>query len=135
MSQPMIDSARLQFSGLSAEDFEVPAIGEERTYTIIAVCQSHNERAMANEGTRKSANMKVVRVLSGVDKTINDEQKDEPSLFDQPPAEDDPDEPEGDDEDQGDEADNASAADGGASVSSIGTGFAGGPQFSAGDGE
>ncbi|NKV19223.1 hypothetical protein GS913_06505 [Rhodococcus hoagii] len=125
----MIDSARLQFSGLSAEDFEVPAIGEERTYTIIAVCQSHNERAMANEGTRKSANMKVVRVLSGVDKTINDEQKDEPSLFDQPPA-DEPDEPEGDDEDQGDDAD-----DEGASVSSIGTGFSGGPQFSAGDGE
>ncbi|MBM4516409.1 hypothetical protein GS432_08075 [Rhodococcus hoagii] len=129
MSQPMIDSARLQFSGLSAEDFEVPAIGEERTYTIIAVCQSHNERAMANEGTRKSANMKVVRVLSGVDKTINDEQKDEPSLFDQPPA-DQSDEPEGDDEDQGDDAD-----DEGASVSSIGTGFSGGPQFSAGDGE
>lgn len=129
MSQPMIDSARLQFSGLSAEDFEVPAIGEERTYTIIAVCQSHNERAMANEGTRKSANMKVVRVLSGVDKTINDEQKDEPSLFDQPPA-DEPDEPEGDDEGQGDDVD-----DEGASVSSIGTGFTGGPQFSAGDGE
>ncbi|MBM4522492.1 hypothetical protein GS462_21675 [Rhodococcus hoagii] len=128
----MIDSARLQFSGLSAEDFEVPAIGEERTYTIIAVCQSHNERAMANEGTRKSANMKVVRVLSGVDKTINDEQKDEPSLFDQPLAgePDEPGEPEADDEGQADEAD-----DEGASVSSIGTGFSGGPQFSAGDGE
>ncbi|MBM4468188.1 hypothetical protein GS502_01465 [Rhodococcus hoagii] len=124
MSQPMIDSARLQFSGLSAEDFEdVPEIGEQRTYTIIATCQSHTERAMVNEGTRKSVNMKVVRVLSGVDKTINDEQKDEPSLFDQP-------EPEGDSEEQGDEAD-----DEGASVSSIGTGFTGGPQFSAGDGE
>lgn len=130
MSQPMIDSARLQFSGLSAEDFEdVPEIGEQRTYTIIATCQSHTERAMANEGTRKSVNMKVVRVLSGVDKTINDESKDEPSLFDQPPA-DQSDEPEGDDEDQGDDAD-----DEGASVSSIGTGFSGGPQFSAGDGE
>ncbi|NKV45443.1 hypothetical protein GS926_14940 [Rhodococcus hoagii] len=129
MSQPMIDSARLQFSGLSAEDFEVPAIGEERTYTIIAVCQSHNERAMANEGTRKSANMKVVRVLSGVDKTINDEQKDEPSLFDQPPAEE-SDAPEGDDE-----PDPEATDDEGASVSSIGTGFTGGPQFSAGDGE
>lgn len=135
MSQPMIDSARLQFSGLSAEDFEVPAIGEERTYTIIAVCQSHNERAMANEGTRKSANMKVVRVLSGVDKTINDEQKDEPSLFDQPPA-DEPDEPEDDGEDQGDEVDNADAiAEYTGNAASIGTGFSGGPQFSAGDGE
>ncbi|NKU54963.1 hypothetical protein GS881_15555 [Rhodococcus hoagii] len=130
MSQPMIDSARLQFSGLSAEDFEdVPEIGEQRTYTIIATCQSHTERAMANEGTRKSVNMKVVRVLSGVDKSIEEPAADEPSLFDQPPA-DEPDEPEGDDEDQGDDAD-----DEGASVSSIGTGFRGGPQFSAGDGE
>lgn len=130
MSQPMIDSARLQFSGLSAEDFEdVPEIGEQRTYTIIATCQSHTERAMANEGTRKSVNMKVVRVLSGVDKSIEEPAADEPSLFDQPPA-DEPDEPEGDDEDQGDEAD-----DEGASVSSIGTGFSGGPQFSAGEGE
>ncbi|WP_156042426.1 hypothetical protein [Rhodococcus sp. UNC363MFTsu5.1] len=82
MTQPMIDSARLQFSGLSAEDFEdVPAIGEQRTYTILATCQSHNERAMANEGTRKSVNMKVVRVLSGVDHTIDDEPEEEPSLF------------------------------------------------------
>ncbi|NKR72934.1 hypothetical protein GS492_09795 [Rhodococcus hoagii] len=128
MSQPMIDSARLQFSGLSAEDFEdVPEIGEQRTYTIIATCQSHTERAMANEGTRKSVNMKVVRVLSGVDKTINDEQKDEPSLFDQPPA-DEPDEAEDGDEPDPEE-------DEGASVSSIGTGFSGGPQFSAGDDE
>lgn len=83
MSQPMIDSARLQFSGLSAEDFEdVPEIGEQRTYTIIAACQSHTERAMANEGTRKSVNMKVVRVLSGVDSTIEDPADEEPSLFD-----------------------------------------------------
>ena len=70
--QPLIDSARLQFSGLSAEDFEdIPEIGEQRTYTILATCQAHNERAMANEGTRKSVNMKVVRVLSGVTEKIN----------------------------------------------------------------
>lgn len=82
-NQPLIDSARLQFSGLSAEDFEdVPQIGEQRTYTIIAVCQSHTERAMANEGTRKSVNMKVVRVLSGVDESIEDEVDEEPNLFD-----------------------------------------------------
>ena len=96
--QPLIDSARLQFSGLSSEDFEdVPQIGEERTYTIIATCQSHTERAMANEGTRKSVNMKVVRVLSGVDHTIEDARDDEPNLFDSPADDDqdyDGDEPE-----------------------------------------
>ncbi|PTR42055.1 hypothetical protein C8K38_111224 [Rhodococcus sp. OK611] len=83
MSQPLIDSARLQFSGLSAEDFEdVPEIGEERVYTIRARCQSHTEREMANEGTRKSVNMKVTRVLSGVANEIDDEPEPEPSLFD-----------------------------------------------------
>ncbi|WP_047888554.1 hypothetical protein [Rhodococcus sp. ARP2] len=85
-AQPLIDSARLQFSGLSAEDFEdVPEIGEQRTYTILATCQSHTERAMANEGTRKSVNMKVVRVLSGVDKSIEKEIEDQPNLFDSAP--------------------------------------------------
>lgn len=117
MSQPLIDSARLQFSGLSAEDFDdVPEIGEQRTYTIIATCQSHTERAMANEDTRKSVNMKVVRVLSGVDRSIEDETDTEPSLFDSTPGD------EGQDDD-----------DEGATVSTLDTGFDGGPTFSAGD--
>lgn len=91
--QPLIDSARLQFSGLSAEDFEdIPEIGEQRTYTILATCQAHNERAMANEGTRKSVNMKVVRVLSGVTEKINEQPESEPTLYDEPvPDEDDAD--------------------------------------------
>lgn len=94
-NQPLIDSARLQFSGLSAEDFEdVPQIGDQRTYTILAVCQSHTERAMANEGTRKSVNMKVVRVLSGVDESIEDEVDEEPNLFDSTDEDGQDDEPE-----------------------------------------
>ncbi|KXF56170.1 hypothetical protein AXA44_02750 [Rhodococcus sp. SC4] len=97
--QPFIDSARLQFSGLSAEDFEdIPEIGEQRTYTILATCQAHNERAMANEGTRKSVNMKVVRVLSGVTDKINEQPESEPTLYDEPvpvPDEDDADEDDG----------------------------------------
>ncbi|NKW39047.1 hypothetical protein GS935_20210 [Rhodococcus hoagii] len=136
MSQPLIDSARLQFSGLSAEDFEdVPEIGEQRTYTIIATCQSHTERAMANEGTRKSVNMKVVRVLSGVDKTINDESKDEPSLFDQPPAEDPAEAEERDPELDAENGDGEDDDEPVASVSSIAGGFSGGPSFSAGGDE
>ncbi|NKT99796.1 hypothetical protein GS917_25210 [Rhodococcus hoagii] len=132
MSQTMIDSARLQFSGLSAEDFEdVPEIGEQRTYTIIATCQSHTERAMANEGTRKSVNMKVVRVLSGVDKSIEEKDDDEPSLFDQPAPEDSS-EPEDDRDSDAELADGQhddEAPAGGLSV------FSGGPQFSAGGDE
>ncbi|OZE98104.1 DUF7171 family protein [Rhodococcoides fascians] len=90
--QPLIDSARLKFSGMSAEDFEdVPEIGEQRTYTILATCQAHTEQAMANEGTRKSVNMKVVRVLSGVTEEIN--KPEDPSLFDQDEDGDEPTDP------------------------------------------
>ena len=88
--QPMIDSARLQFSGLSSEDFEdIPEIGEARVYTIRATCQSHTERAMANEGIRKSVNMKVDRVLSGVTEKITEEPESEPTLYDEPEPDDD----------------------------------------------
>ncbi|MDV8066411.1 hypothetical protein R4P64_07835 [Rhodococcus sp. IEGM 1366] len=133
-AQPLIDSARLQFSGLSAEDFEdVPEIGEQRTYTILATCQSHTERAMANEGTRKSVNMKVVRVLSGVDKSIAEDAKAEPSLFDTPQGDDtesedsDTDSDEPDTESEGDDTDSADSE----TPSNV-TAFTG-PQFSAGE--
>ncbi|MBM4592256.1 hypothetical protein LRM64_10140 [Prescottella equi] len=128
MSQPLIDSARLKFSGISQEDFEdIPAIGETRTFTIRAQCTKHIEEQMANEGIRKVANMRISKIVSGVDKSIEDKEGDEPSLFDTDPA-DEPDEPEDDREQDAEE-------DEGASVSSIGTGFTGGPQFSAGDDE
>lgn len=81
--QPLIESARLQFSGLSGESFDdPPAIGETRTYTVLARCTAHNERAMANEETRRSVTMKVERVLAGVDKSIDQPVDSEPSLFD-----------------------------------------------------
>lgn len=135
-AQPLIDSARLQFSGLSAEDFEdVPEIGEQRTYTILATCQSHTERAMANEGTRKSVNMKVVRVLSGVDKSIAEEAKPEPSLFDTPEGggsesgDSDTESGESGTESEGDESKSGESE---SPSNVVGIGHAG-PQFSAGD--
>ena len=85
MTEPLIESTRLQFSGLSAEEFEdVPGIGDTRVYTVRTRCISHNEQEMAGEGIRKSSRMKIVQVLSGVDKTIEDLPAPEPSLFDQP---------------------------------------------------
>jgi hypothetical protein len=83
MSAPLIDSARIQLSGLSEESFDDPAeIGETRVFTVLARCTAHNERAMANEGVRRSVTMKVERVLPGVDHTIEDSKPSEPSLFD-----------------------------------------------------
>lgn len=115
-AQPLIDSARLKFSGISSEDFEdIPDIGETRTFTITAQCTKHIEEQMANEGTRKIANMKIEKILTGVDNRINDASPSEPSLFDTPA------EPDSDDESEDDE-----------SPSNV-VGIGQGPQFSAGD--
>ncbi|BDC71048.1 hypothetical protein [Prescottella equi] len=129
MSQPLIEERRVRFSGLSSESFEGIERGAKITFTVVATCTETKEKDMKTEGERLEASMKVDKVSLGIDPKINEDTDAEPSLFDQPPA-DQSDEPEGDDEDQGDDAD-----DEGASVSSIGTGFSGGPQFSAGDGE
>lgn len=111
--QPLIDSARLKFSGISSEDFEdIPEIGESRVYTIRAQCTKHIEEQMANEGTRKIANMKIEKILTGVSEKIR-EDNEEPSLFDSDP------EPQADD----DETDSE-----GATVHEFN-----GPSFSAGD--
>ena len=83
MSAPLIESSRIQLSGLSKESFDDPAeIGETRVFTVLARCTAHNERAMANEGVRRSVTMKVERVLPGVDHSIEDKEPEEPSLFD-----------------------------------------------------
>lgn len=84
--QPLIDSARLKFSGISSEDFEdIPEIGESRVYTIRAQCTKHIEEQMANEGTRKIANMKIEKILTGVTEKIREDGNDQPNLFDSEP--------------------------------------------------
>ncbi|MFH5231919.1 hypothetical protein [Antrihabitans spumae] len=72
MDRPLIDTARVRFSGLSAEDFEIPDIGEQVTYTIKATCTTHTEQDMANEGTRRTCTMKIDRVVEGISKAVND---------------------------------------------------------------
>lgn len=127
MSQPMIESARLRLSGLSPQTFDdPPKVGEQRTYTITATCTSRKEEEMKSEGKRWVHSMRLDQITEGVSDP-EPKEKPEPSLFDQPPAHE-PDEPE-----EGREPD--PEEDEGASVSSIGSGFSGGPQFSAGDGE
>ena len=135
MNQPMIDSARLKFTGISSEDFEdIPEIGEIRVFTIRAQCTKHIEEQMANEGTRKIANMKIERILVGVDKKIADDAKVEPSLFDTPESGDDTesedsdtDSDDPDTESEGEETDSTEAE----TPSNV-TAFTG-PQFSAGE--
>lgn len=71
MDRPLIDTARVRFSGLSTEAFEVPEIGDAITYTIKATCTTHTEQDMANEGTRRTVTMKVDRVVVGISEAVN----------------------------------------------------------------
>ncbi|MDI9901332.1 hypothetical protein QM716_15850 [Rhodococcus sp. IEGM 1409] len=146
MNQPLIDSARLKFTGISSEDFEdIPDIGEIRVFTIRAQCTKHIEEQMANEGTRKIANMKIERILVGVDKKIAEETKPEPSLFDTPEAGgSDEDDETGEGSESGDsdtesgesgaesEGDESDSGESETPSNVVGIGHAG-PQFSAGD--
>ena len=95
-TKPMIEEGRIKFAGLSNESFELPEIGDEVTYTVRGRCASHLEQDMANEGTRVSATIKLLRVVEGVSKKVNDDEDGQPSMFDEPV------EDEGGDDDQDD---------------------------------
>ncbi len=82
--KPLVEAARVRFSGLSAESYEEPQIGDQRVYTVLATCTAITEQDMKSEGTRRTATMKVDRIMEGVDHSIEDEAKPEPTLFDGP---------------------------------------------------
>lgn len=117
MSQPMIEEGRFRFGGLSAESFDLLDTGDVVTLTLRARVKKVIKEEQANEGNRHVMVLSVERVLTGVDKSIEDEADSEPSLFDSTPADEDADPDEGGDD---------------ATVSTLDTGFQG-PMFSAGD--
>lgn len=83
MTQPLIDSARLHLTGTSPESLDsVPAIGDVRPYTILAECVGHHEDKTAHNGIQKVVRLKILRLLPGVDKAIEDEPEAQPNLFD-----------------------------------------------------
>lgn len=81
----MIEEARVKFSGTSAESFDEPPIGEQRTYTVLATCTTHTEQDMKNEGARRTVTMKIDKVLEGVTQKIHENDTDQPNLFDSEP--------------------------------------------------
>jgi hypothetical protein len=117
-ANPMIEEGRIKFAGLSSESFELPDIGDEVTYTVRGRVTSHLEREMADEGQRVTATVKVIRVVEGISKRVNDPEDGQGSLIDGEGKVADPDEEQ---ESEG-EAEN---------VTSISK--ATGPQFSGGD--
>lgn len=102
-ANPMIEEGRIKFAGLSNEAFELPAIGEEVTYTVRGRVTSHLEQDMANEGTRVSATIKLLRVVEGISEKVRDESADQPSMFDQPAGEDEEGDPDGEPDDDANE--------------------------------
>lgn len=110
MTKPLIDTARVTFSGVSTEAFEIPDIGDEVILTVKAKCTTHTEKDMANEGIRTTCTLKLLRVVQGVSEAVREDGDGQMSLADV-------DEDEGGSDD-GDEPDTA---------------FEGGPQFSGGE--
>ncbi|MDV6273951.1 hypothetical protein R3Q06_10620 [Rhodococcus erythropolis] len=79
--QPLVEEARVKFTGLSSEYFDLPASGEQRTYTVLATRTDKHEKRMATEGDRVTVTMKIDKVVEGVSEKIH-ETDEEPSLFD-----------------------------------------------------
>lgn len=82
--KPLIEAARVRFSGLSTESYEEPEIGEQRVYTVLATCTAITEQDMKSEGTRRTSTMKIDKVSAGIDTKIEQAAAPEPSLFDGP---------------------------------------------------
>ncbi|OOL29697.1 hypothetical protein GQ85_24345 [Rhodococcus rhodochrous] len=79
--KPLIEAARLRFSGTSTEAYEEPQIGEQRVYTVLATCTALTEQDMKSEGTRRTSTMKIDKVSEGINQKIADEAKPDPDLF------------------------------------------------------
>jgi hypothetical protein len=123
--QPMVDTARVNFSGMSEEAFEnlgEEHIGDVRIFTVRARVKGFSSVDMAEAGVRRSANLKVLKVVEGVSKKVLDDgEENQKSLFDAPSDDDQGDDSEPEATEKSDETNVARPA------------FGGGPQFSAGD--
>lgn len=57
---------RYQFSGLAPDQYEhVPDIGETYVMTVSVTCTGHMDKQTANEGIRRSVNLKVINATLG----------------------------------------------------------------------
>ncbi|WP_058037066.1 hypothetical protein [Rhodococcus sp. KB6] len=83
-AQPLIEEARVKFTGLSAESFEEKEIGTKVTFTIAGTVSGHSQSQQSHEGMRRVQTIKVDRVLTGVDHAIDDVEEEQPSLYDTP---------------------------------------------------
>ncbi|WP_343466305.1 hypothetical protein AAI421_17940 [Rhodococcus aetherivorans] len=79
--KPLIEAARVRFSGLSTESYEEPEIGEQRVYTVLATCTAITEQDMKSEGTRRTSTMKIDKVSEGIDSSIDAGAEADPDLF------------------------------------------------------
>ncbi|NKS64614.1 hypothetical protein GS966_20140 [Rhodococcus hoagii] len=124
MSQPLIEEAHVKFAGSSSELFELEEVDTEVVFTVKGTIKGDSREKQVH-GVRRTMTVSITKVIQGVSKKIL-ETDEEPSLFDEASA---------DESDEDARPELPGDDDEGASVSSIGTGFSGGPQFSAGDGE
>ena len=74
---------RYAFSGLAPDQYEhIPAIGEHYVMTVTVQCVGHLEKATANEGIRRSAQLKVVNAVLGKKVAAPDQDPNQASIED-----------------------------------------------------
>lgn len=85
VERPLIDTARVNFSGMSEESFEglgEENIGDIRYFTVKARVKGFSSVDMAESGVRRSASLKVLKVVEGISESVKDEDDGQGSLVD-----------------------------------------------------
>ncbi|OZD65127.1 hypothetical protein CH263_13365 [Rhodococcus sp. 06-1059B-a] len=86
VDRPLIDAARVNFSGMSEESFDNLSednIGDIRVFTVRARVKGFSSVDMAESGVRRSASLKILKVMEGVTKKVLEDDDQQPSLYDE----------------------------------------------------
>ncbi|MGV8874833.1 MAG: hypothetical protein ACOH2Q_20050 [Rhodococcus sp. (in: high G+C Gram-positive bacteria)] len=82
---PLIDTARVNFSGMSEESFEdlgEQNIGDIRYFTVKVRVKSFGAVDMAESGVRRAASCKVLKVVEGISEKVKEEDDNQGSMLD-----------------------------------------------------
>ncbi|MFI7168491.1 hypothetical protein [Rhodococcoides fascians] len=83
--RPLIDTARVNFSGMSEESFEdlgEQNIGDIRYFTVKVRVKGFGAVDMAESGVRRAAACKVLKVVEGISEKVKEEDDGQGSMLD-----------------------------------------------------
>lgn len=83
--RPLVDTARVNFSGMSEESFEdlgEQNIGDIRYFTVKVRVKGFGAVDMAESGVRRAAACKVLKVVEGISEKVKEEDDGQGSMLD-----------------------------------------------------